>query len=204
MTAIERREIVAAMVAPDWPEGLHPVLRQVLERRSLDSPAELDLGLASLVPVGRFGELRAAVDLLIAHRDSSILIVGDFDADGATSTALMLLTLRELGFGQVGFRIPDRFSEGYGLSPALVESLEPSSVELIVTVDNGISSHEGVLAARRRGIDVLITDHHLPPDELPDATAIVNPNMARTSFPCKSLAGVGVAFYLLAALGKAL
>jgi single-stranded-DNA-specific exonuclease len=204
MTAIERRGAVAALEARDWPEGLHPVLRQVLERRHLQSPAELDLDLRSLVPVGRFDELELAVELLIAHRDSAIVVVGDFDADGATSTALMLLTLRDLGFADVSFRIPDRFAEGYGLSAALVESLDPSAADLIVTVDNGISSHEGVAAARSRGIDVLVTDHHLPPEELPDANAIVNPNLARTSFPCKSLAGVGVAFYLLAALGKAL
>lgn len=204
MTTIARRGVIASTRACDWPGDLHPVLRQVLERRPLNSPAELNLGLKSLVPVGRFDELGEAVELLIAHRESSILVVGDFDADGATSTALMLLTLRDLGFRRVGFRIPDRFAEGYGLSPALVESLDPASVDLIVTVDNGISSHEGVLVARRRGIDVLITDHHLPPDELPDASAIINPNLARTSFPCKSLAGVGVAFYLLAALGKAL
>jgi single-stranded-DNA-specific exonuclease len=145
-----------------------------------------------------------AVDLLSAHRDSTIVIVGDFDADGATSTALMVLTLRDLGFARVEFRIPDRFREGYGLSAALVRTLDPSAAGLIVTVDNGISSHDGVSEARARGIDVLITDHHLPPDVLPDANVIVNPNLISSSFPAKSLAGVGVAFYLLAALGKAL
>ena len=203
-TKIERRDVVSRANTWDWPGDLHPVLLQVFERRSLDSPGELDLKLNSLVPVGRFEDLTPAVELLLAHRDSPIVIVGDFDADGATSTALMLLTLKELGFRRVDFRIPDRFREGYGLSPALVESLDTATTDLIVTVDNGISSHEGVQAARARGIDVLITDHHLPPDVLPDANAIVNPNLAASSFPCKSLAGVGVAFYLLAALGKAL
>jgi len=204
MTVIERRRILAGPGPFDWPADLHPVLRQVLERRRLSSPAELDLTLAALVPVGRFTELAAAVDLMLAHRDGRILIVGDFDADGATSTALMLLTLRDLGFGQVDYRIPDRFRHGYGLSRTLVETLATPLPGLIVTVDNGISSHDGVAAARERGIGVLVTDHHLPPATLPAADVIVNPNLAASSFPGKSLAGVGVAFYLLAALGRAL
>lgn len=204
MATITRREAGADRKSWGWPGDLHPVLRQVFERRSLSSPRELDLKLESLLPVGRFDELEPAVELLISHRQSPVLIVGDFDADGATSAALMWLTLRKLGFTRVDFRIPDRFRDGYGLGPALVESLDPADAALIVTVDNGISSHEGVASARARGIDVLITDHHLPPQTLPDANAIVNPNLALSSFPGKSLAGVGVAFYLLAALGKAL
>lgn len=204
MTTIQRREARTGTSSWQWPADLHPVLRRIFERRPLGSLLELDLGLESLVPVGRFGELDAAVALLLSHRESPVLIVGDFDADGATSTALMLLTLKELGFARVAYRIPDRFREGYGLSPALVESLDPATAALIVTVDNGISSHEGVASARARGIDVLITDHHLPPELLPEANAIVNPNLALSSFPGKSLAGVGVAFYLLAALGRAL
>jgi single-stranded-DNA-specific exonuclease len=204
MTRIVRREAKDATRSWDWPADLHPVLRRVFERRVLSSPGELDLRLESLVPVGHFNELDAAVELLIRHRESPVLIVGDFDADGATSTALMLLTLESLGFGRVAFRIPDRFREGYGLGAALVDSLGLEAPALIVTVDNGISSHEGVAHARSRGIDVLITDHHLPPEALPAANVIVNPNLARCPFPGKSLAGVGVAFYLLAALGKAL
>jgi len=203
MTTIERRGLIASVPDQSWPSGLHPVLRQVLERRRLRSPEELGLGLESLLPVGKFDQLGQAVELLLAHRDSRVVIVGDFDADGATSTALMLLTLSDLGFVSVDFKIPDRFTEGYGLNPALVERLD-AATSLIVTVDNGISSHEGVAAARSRGIDVLVTDHHLPPDELPDANAIVNPNLGGSAFPGKSLAGVGVAFYLLAALGRAL
>jgi single-stranded-DNA-specific exonuclease len=203
MTTIERRPR-AAPRSWVWPDTLHPVLRQVVERRVLASPGELDLSLKSLLPVSLFDGLGSAVELLLAHRDAPILIAGDFDADGATSTALMLLTLRDLGFTQVGFRIPDRFRHGYGLSRAFVDSLGARAPRLIVTVDNGISSHDGVAAARERGIDVLITDHHLPPDALPAATAIVNPNLSTSAFPGKSLAGVGVAFYLLAALGRAL
>jgi single-stranded-DNA-specific exonuclease len=203
VTTIERRPL-SVPESWVWPHAFHPVLRQVVERRALVSPAELDLSFKSLLPVSRFDELGPAVALLLAHRDQPILIAGDFDADGATSTALMVLTLRDLGFTRVGFRIPDRFRHGYGLSRAFVESLRAPAPRLIVTVDNGISSHDGVAAARERGIDVLITDHHLPPDELPAATVIVNPNLATSAFPGKSLAGVGVAFYLLAALGKAL
>jgi single-stranded-DNA-specific exonuclease len=204
MTRIVRREASDATRSWSWPVDLHPVLRRVFERRVLSSPGELDLRLESLVPVGRFNDLDAAVELLLRHRESQVIIVGDFDADGATSTALMLLTLKRLGFVRVTFRIPDRFREGYGLGAALVDSLEAEAPALIVTVDNGISSHEGVAHARARGIDVLITDHHLPPEALPAANVIVNPNLARCPFPGKSLAGVGVAFYLLAALGKAL
>lgn len=211
MTTIERRPVTAAC---PWPDSLHPVLRQVLERRSLDSSSELELALSALLPVSRFDELGAAVRLLLAHREAPIVIVGDFDADGATSTALLLLGLRDLGFARVDYRIPDRFRQGYGLSPAVVDSIAASDGSngsngsdgpaLIVTVDNGISSVDGVALARARGIDVLITDHHLPPAVLPDATVIVNPNLESSAFPGKSLAGVGVAFYLLAALGRAL
>jgi len=203
LTIIERRSVVSRPVSPAWPADLHPVLRQVLERRQIASADELDLEFRSLLPVGRFAELDAAVELLLQHRDDEILIVGDFDADGATSTALMCLTLADLGFKHVRFRIPDRFRHGYGLSAGLIRELSAPLPTLIVTVDNGISSHEGVDAAHELGIDVLITDHHLPPERLPAAAAIVNPNLDSSAFPGKSLAGVGVAFYLLAALGKA-
>ncbi|MDX1561304.1 MAG: single-stranded-DNA-specific exonuclease RecJ [Gammaproteobacteria bacterium] len=204
MTSIRRREVVTRRL--DWPDDVHPVLRQVLERRPLESLDELALELKALRPVGQFEALDAGVELLLKHRDAPIVIVGDFDADGATSTALMWLTLRDLGFARVGFKIPDRFADGYGLSRGLVERLAADAAELpklIVTVDNGIGSHDGVAAARERGIDVLITDHHLPPAVLPAANVIVNPNCTGTAFGGKSLAGVGVAFYLLAALGRA-
>lgn len=187
-----------------WPKALHPVLRQVLARRALGSPQELELGLRHLVPVGRFDALNDAVDLLLAHRQRRIVIVGDFDADGATSTALCLLTLKRLGFDHVDYFIPDRFTLGYGLSAGVIAALGPTAPGLIVTVDNGIGSHDGVAAAREAGIDVLITDHHLPPDRLPDANVIVNPNLPQDDFPGKALAGVGVVFYLLAALGRTL
>ena len=202
MTTIERRVPLTAL--DDWPDGLHPVLRQVLTRRDVSAPAELELRLQHLVPVGRFDALEAAVTLLLAHRDRPVVIVGDFDADGATSTAMLTLALRSLGFGRVEYFIPDRFALGYGLSPGVVAALGRRDEALIVTVDNGISSVDGVAAAHDAGFRVLITDHHLPPAALPAADVIVNPNLPDAVFPGKHLAGVGVVFYLIAALGRRL
>jgi single-stranded-DNA-specific exonuclease len=201
--SIERRreDPVAARLA--WPGDLHPVLRQVYARRALHSPAELDLALGALVPVGTFTELEGAVDLVLRHADRRIVVVGDFDSDGATSTALVARCLRAFGCRAVEPFVPDRFALGYGLSEAAVARIAPMGPSLIITVDNGISSVAGVAAARRAGIDVLVTDHHLPPDRLPDANAILNPNVPGVTFAGKSLAGVGVAFYLMAAVGRA-
>lgn len=204
MTEIERRRVTIDGAHWSWPAEVHPVLRQVLSRRNLGSPAELDLHLRHLAPVGRFGALPAAVELLLGHRHGHVVVVGDFDADGATSTALVVLALRNLGFAEVSYFIPDRFELGYGLSPEAVTRIERLGPTLIVTVDNGVSSTDGVAAARKAGIDVLITDHHLAPAQLPDANVIVNPNLPGDLFPGKQLAGVGVAFYLMAALGKEL
>jgi single-stranded-DNA-specific exonuclease len=204
MPRIVRREAAPQALAWDWPENMHPVLRQVLARRPLRSPEDMQMELRRLIPVGEFTELDAAVELLIRHRQGRIVIVGDFDADGATSTALLVLTLRALGFSDVHYFIPDRFTLGYGLSAPLVERVRELEPALIVTVDNGISSLDGVSAARAAGIDVLVTDHHLPGEQLPAANAIVNPNVPGSGFPGKHLAGVGVAFYLAAALGRAL
>jgi single-stranded-DNA-specific exonuclease len=129
-----------------------------------------------------------------------VLVIGDFDADGATSTALMMRHLARLGFEQPDFLVPDRFRFGYGLTPEIVRVAAERNPRLIVTVDNGISSIEGVAEAKRLGIDVLVTDHHLPGRELPDAACIVNPNAPGDGFSSKVLAGVGVAFYVMAAL----
>lgn len=187
----------------DWPTDLHPVLRRVLSRRELASSEELALGLGALLPVGGFAELDAAVALLLEHKEKRIMIVGDFDADGATSTALVKRCLDDLDFVDTRYVVPDRFELGYGLSPKVVDLIRSAAPDLIVTVDNGISSLEGVADARRAGMAVLITDHHLPGERLPDADAIVNPNVPGTSFAGKALAGVGVAFYLMAALARA-
>ncbi|HUE30760.1 MAG TPA: single-stranded-DNA-specific exonuclease RecJ, partial [Verrucomicrobiae bacterium] len=185
--------------------GLHPVLARAYAARGVHSAAELDTSLARLLPVGTLEGIPAAVELLMAHRTGGrVLIVGDFDADGATSSALMVRSLRSLGFSAVDFLVPNRFEFGYGLTPEIVALAAQRSPTLIVTVDNGVSSHAGVAAARSRGIDVLITDHHLPGAELPDANVIVNPNLAGSRFGSRALAGVGVAFYILAALERRL
>jgi single-stranded-DNA-specific exonuclease len=185
---------------------LHPVLQRVYAARGVRGAADLELGLDRLLPVGSLGGVQPAVDLLLhCHRDGRrVLVVGDFDADGATSTALMVRQLRRLGFRDPQFLVPDRFRFGYGLTPEIVRVAATMQPDLIVTVDNGVSSVDGVAEARRHGIDVLVTDHHLPGPSLPDAAAIVNPNLAGEAFGSKALAGVGVAFYLMAALTRAL
>ena len=202
--SIRRRVPRAESAGWQWPEDLHPILRQVYERRNLSAPEDLNLALAGIAPVGSFDVLQSAVELLLVHRNGRIVIAGDYDSDGATSTALMLLCLRELGFADVRYFIPDRFKLGYGLSVGAVEQIALLEADLIVTVDNGIGSLAGIKAARGAGIDVLVTDHHVPPDHLPEANVIVNPNLPGTDFPGQHLAGVGVAFYVLAALGRAL
>lgn len=204
MSKIERRRPAEGSDLWPWPADMHPVLRQVLERRPIGGVDELQLKLKALTPVGRFSALAPAVELLLQHRNHPIVVVGDFDADGATSAALMTLTLRRLGFADIDYFIPDRFELGYGLTPEVIERVRPRGPALIVTVDNGITSNAGVEAARDEGLDVLITDHHLPPAVLPRANVIVNPNLPGDQFGGKHLAGVGVAFYLLAALGRAL
>jgi single-stranded-DNA-specific exonuclease len=197
---ILRRQVAAG--CGTLPESLHPVLRRVYAGRGLSRADELDLGLERLLPVGSLGGVEAAVELLRDCRRERrrVLVVGDFDADGATSTALVIRQLRRLGFEDPRFLVPDRFRFGYGLTPAIVGVAAGERPDLIVTVDNGVSSLEGVAEARRRGIAVLVTDHHLPGPALPEATVIVNPNLPGDRFASKSLAGVGVAFYVMAAL----
>ncbi|MCH9026938.1 MAG: single-stranded-DNA-specific exonuclease RecJ [Proteobacteria bacterium] len=188
------------------PADMHPVLKRIYLGRGVGEPRQLDLSLSGLLPVGDLGGTGQAVDLLLAHRqkNSLVLIVGDFDADGATATALLMRGLKELGFARLSYLLPERFLLGYGLTPAIVEIAGQQNPGLIVTVDNGISSIDGVALARKMGIDVLVTDHHLPGPRLPDANVILNPNLRGENFSGKSLAGVGVAFYLLAACERRL
>jgi single-stranded-DNA-specific exonuclease len=195
-----------ATLPAELPASLHPVLRRVYGARGVRAAGELELDLDKLLPVSSLGGVPAAVELLVrCHRDGRrVLVVGDFDADGATSTALVVRQLRRLGFREPGFLVPDRFRFGYGLTPEIVRVAATMQPDLIVTVDNGVSSVEGVAEARRHGIEVLVTDHHLPGPTLPEATAIVNPNLAGEGFASKGLAGVGVAFYVMAALTRAL
>ena len=184
--------------------GLDPVYARLFAMRGVTATHELDYGLANLAPVSSLDNVDAAVDLLLSKRDERIVVVGDFDVDGATSTALMLRCLREFGFREVDYLVPNRFEYGYGLTPEIVRVAAKSSPGLIVTVDNGISSIDGVEEARSSGIAVLVTDHHLPGAEMPRADVIVNPNLPGSKFPSGNLAGVGVAFYVIAALGNAL
>ncbi len=185
-------------------DGVDPLLARLYVARGVTDAAQLDYGLAGLAPVSSLENIDDAIDLLLAHKDERIVIVGDFDVDGATSTALMLRCLRAFGFADVDYLVPNRFEFGYGLSPEIVRVASETGPALIVTVDNGISSIEGVREAKGFGIDVLVTDHHLPAEELPEADVIVNPNLAGSRFPSRNLAGVGVAFYVMAALGRAL
>ncbi|MEX0732057.1 MAG: single-stranded-DNA-specific exonuclease RecJ [Aquisalimonadaceae bacterium] len=182
--------------------GMHPVLRRVYAGRRIADADELLLGLDRLEDARTLSGLDQAIDLLAAQvtRGGRVLLVGDFDADGATSCALAVLALRALGLDNVRYLVPNRFTYGYGLTPEIVELAAAHAPDLLVTVDNGISSIEGVSAARERGIQVLVTDHHLPGSALPAADAIVNPNLPDDDFPSKHLAGVGVIFYVLVAL----
>ncbi len=179
-----------------------PLLQRIYRARNINDTQQLALGLAGLPAPGLLYGVGAAVELLVTAlcQDQSILIVGDFDADGATSTALAVLALRALGCGHVDFLVPNRFEYGYGLTPEIVALATQRNPDLIITVDNGISSVAGVAAAQEAGICVLITDHHLPGREIPAAAAIVNPNQPECTFPSKNLAGVGVIFYVLSAL----
>ncbi|MCB1614745.1 MAG: single-stranded-DNA-specific exonuclease RecJ [Pseudomonadales bacterium] len=186
----------------DLPESLHPVLRRIYQSRGIVSADELDLSLFRLPSPDRLKGMPAAVERLERALKTSekIIIVGDFDADGATSTALAVSALKAMGFSQVDFVVPNRFDFGYGLSPAVVDLVRPMGAALLITVDNGISSVEGVAYARHFGMDVIVTDHHLPPAELPDAVAIINPSQPGCRFPARCIAGVGVVFYLMMGL----
>jgi single-stranded-DNA-specific exonuclease len=185
-----------------WPEDIHPVLRKIYSSRVIHSADELDYSLGRLCPYDSLSNIDEATALLADRIEAQkyILIVSDYDADGATACALGIRGMNSMGVSKVEYLVPDRFKHGYGLSPAVIELALDLNPDVIITVDNGISSIDGVALARANGIDVIITDHHLPGKVLPDASAIVNPNLAGDKFPSKSIAGVGVMFYLLAAL----
>ena len=180
--------------------GVDPVLARLYAARGVRNVSELDCGLAALPPYGALRNIDAAAarlaDAVVASE--RIVIVADYDCDGATACAVGVRGLRALG-ADVDYLVPNRFEFGYGLTPEIVELARAKRPGLIVTVDNGIASHEGVAAATKAGIDVLITDHHLPGDRLPSPAIIVNPNQPACAFPSKDLAGVGVMFYVLAA-----
>ncbi|WP_172144443.1 single-stranded-DNA-specific exonuclease RecJ [Pseudomonas tumuqii] len=196
---IEARPLPA--ILPDL-GNLPPLLTRLYAARGVQSLVELDKGLARLLPYQQLKGIEAAVELLVRalEQGQRMLIVGDFDADGATASTVGMLGLRMLGAAHVDYLVPNRFEYGYGLTPEIVAVALQRQPQLLITVDNGISSVEGVAAAKAAGLMVLVTDHHLPGAELPAADAIVNPNQQGCGFPSKALAGVGVIFYVLLAL----
>ena len=184
------------------PGELHAVTQRVLTARGITDGQALDTSLKGLAPADKLGAIDAAAELIEAVMVSNerILVIGDFDADGATSTAVALRALSAMGAPNVAYLVPNRFEYGYGLTPEIVALAATQSPALIITVDNGISSVEGVASAQQNGIRVLITDHHLPGRVLPQADAIVNPNLPGDRFASKCLAGVGVIFYVMTAV----
>ncbi len=199
LPAISRRP----QIEPDGHfSDLPSILRRVYTRRDISNTKEIDHSLARLLPPDKLLNIQAGIELIYycmrEHR--RILIIGDFDADGATSTALFMRVLRSYGMTDVSYLTPNRFEFGYGLTPEIVTVAAAYEPALIITVDNGISSVAGVAAARAKGINVLVTDHHLPGEVLPQANAIINPNQPHDEFSSKHLAGVGVVFYVISAL----
>ncbi|MCW4455147.1 single-stranded-DNA-specific exonuclease RecJ [Flavobacterium sp. MXW15] len=203
---IESPRIVRREVAEpgDWPPGSLPLLQRIYAARGAADPAQAQPKLAQLHAPELLGNMQAAVELLAAAitGQQRILVVGDFDCDGATACTVGVRGLRMLGATDVVHAVPNRMVHGYGLSPALVEELASLRPQLLVTVDHGIACHAGVAAAKAQGWQVLVTDHHLPGERLPPADAIVDPNIEGDGFPSKSLAGVGVIFYVLMALRR--
>ncbi|WP_058911984.1 single-stranded-DNA-specific exonuclease RecJ [Entomohabitans teleogrylli] len=184
------------------PDNLPRLLRRLYASRGVRGAEDLERSVKGMLPWRQLNGMDKAVAMLYdaLRDDRHIVVVGDFDADGATSTALSVLALRSMGGRRISYLVPNRFEDGYGLSPEVVDQAHGLGAQVIMTVDNGISSHSGVIRAHELGIPVLVTDHHLPGEQLPGADAIINPNLADCEFPSKSLAGVGVAFYLMLAL----
>lgn len=199
MKKIDRRPDVDLSLLPD---SIPELLRRIYLNRGVTEDRQLERAAKGLLSYKELNGIEKAVGLLFSaiEQEKRIVIVGDFDADGATSSALSVLALRSLGCRNVDYLVPNRFEDGYGLSPEVVDQVINYQADMIITVDNGVSSIEGVNYAKQHQIQVIVTDHHLPGSVLPDADAIVNPNIEACQFPSKSLAGVGVAFYLMLAL----
>jgi single-stranded-DNA-specific exonuclease len=201
MTNIIRRHFDQDLVEDLTSHGISPVLARILAARGITKSFQLDASLANLIPPE---QLTNNVQMALILADAiaakkSLLVIGDYDCDGATATAVAIRALRSMG-AQVGYLVPNRFEYGYGLTPEIVALAATRQPDIIITVDNGIASVEGVDAANTLGIQVLVTDHHLPADETPQAACIVNPNQRGCNFPSKNLAGVGVIFYVMLAL----
>jgi len=197
---IRRPQVVDEHLSGD----LHPLIKQIYARRGVSNAQELDLSTSQMAPVQSLKGIDEASRILhvAMAQQQCIIVIGDFDADGATSTALMMEALTLLGSSNHSFLVPNRFEYGYGLTPEIVDLAAAQGAQLLVTVDNGISCLAGVKRAKELGLQVIVTDHHLPGKQLPNADAIVNPNQPDCSFISKALAGVGVAFYLMLALRK--
>ncbi|MGB1310241.1 MAG: single-stranded-DNA-specific exonuclease RecJ [Leucothrix sp.] len=187
-------------------DNVSPLLQRIVASRGVAQANELSSALKDLQPVSSLKHIKTATARLLTALElqQRVLIVGDFDADGATATALSLRALRSFGFKHVDYIVPNRFEYGYGLTPEIIDVASPYQPQLIITVDNGISSVEGVAYAAKQGIDVIVTDHHLPGQQLPAAAAIVNPNQLGDDFASKNLAGVGVVFYVMLAFKQVL
>ncbi|WP_045498963.1 single-stranded-DNA-specific exonuclease RecJ [Vibrio hyugaensis] len=199
MIEIQRRPEPDLSLLPD---SIPAILKRIYINRGITDVAQLETSARGLHSYQQLGGIDKAVELLFQaiEEKKRIIVVGDFDADGATSSALSVLALRMLGSNNVDYLVPNRFEDGYGLSPEVVDQALELGAKMIMTVDNGVSSIEGVRYAKENGITVLVTDHHLPGQVLPDVDAMVNPNLDSCAFPSKALAGVGVAFYLMMAL----
>lgn len=199
MIEIQRRPEVDLSLLPD---SIPPLLKRIYLSRGIQDVSQLEKAAKGLHSYQQLAGIDQAVELLFEAIDSQkrIIVVGDFDADGATSSALSVLALRMLGSRNVDYLVPNRFEDGYGLSPEVVDQAIEIGAQVIMTVDNGVSSISGVKYAKEQGLQVLVTDHHLPGSELPEVDAMVNPNLEECRFPSKALAGVGVAFYLMMAL----
>ncbi|WOI39470.1 single-stranded-DNA-specific exonuclease RecJ [Alteromonas sp. CI.11.F.A3] len=195
---VVRRETGDAPLA----SALHPVIDRIYRGRNVQDVSELENGLKGLTHFNELKGMAAAASILAdtIEQNKTLIIVGDFDADGATSIAVCIHALHMMGFKKVDYLVPNRFDFGYGLSVPIVDIAKQQGADVIITVDNGIACIEGVMHAKALGIEVIVTDHHLPGDELPPADAIVNPNQPGCTFPSKNLAGVGVAFYIMLAL----
>jgi len=201
-----QKQIVRRVPVDDshLPEELHPIIRQIYASRGIENAKELELKVSELCPIDALKGIDTGCQVLhqALVENKNIAIIGDFDADGATSTALMMEALRLFGSEHHQFLVPNRFLYGYGLTPEIVEIAFEQGAELLITVDNGISCVAGVAKAKSLSLGVIVTDHHLPGMSLPDADAIINPNQVGCNFPSKALAGVGVAFYFMLAMRK--
>ncbi|VEL95762.1 exonuclease RecJ [Alteromonas sp. 76-1] len=195
---VVRRETGDAPLA----STLHPVIDRIYRGRNVQDVSELENGLKGLTHFNELKGMAGAASILAdtIEQDKTLIIVGDFDADGATSIAVCIHSLHMMGFNKVDYLVPNRFDFGYGLSVPIVDIAKQQGADVIITVDNGIACIDGVTHAKALGIEVIVTDHHLPGDDLPPADAIVNPNQPGCTFPSKNLAGVGVAFYIMLAL----